>query len=223
MSNTDSGNTGKGITGNGDDTNNGSNSHNRRAQLLGSKQASIFKVKQQYRQLTGRVVEQEQKNAAKENMRPAKTTSKAVSFAELVQCACFPLTKKSVMVKKTIESNLALLTQYEWILRKMSIAHSLEQVAASTEIKLLSRTTEQFDLQIKRDKSNSKQAQVLLRLNNVNDAAYPKGVFLHCVAEEKFAVIHFANVLDGQAQIIVEEESATFSLLTSANTKLYLC
>jgi hypothetical protein len=41
--------------------------------------------------------------------------------------------------------------------------------------------------------------------------------------KNQFKVLHFENVLDGRAQIIIEKDSATYHLITSPNTKLYLC
>ena len=216
-------NNGSGTTGGGDNANDDSNNRMTNSQSVDAKKAFIYAVKQQYRQIAGHISERDKGHSDTLDAKRAEQSLNSISFADLVQCACFPATKKSKSLKNEIQCNLGLMTQYEWIVRRMSIAASLEQVAASTESKLLSRTTEQFDLQIKPDKSNSKQAQLLLSMLNTTDANYPKGVFLHCVSEESFEVIHFANVLDGQAQIIVEEESSTFQLLTSPNTKLYLC
>jgi hypothetical protein len=194
---------------NGGASNGNSSDKNKMNVPMDSKQAIVFAAKQQYRQLTRRSLE------------PAAS----VSFSELVQCACFPLAAKSRKLMPVISNDLSLYTQYEWILRKMNIAQSLEQVAASSELKQMSRSTEKFDLQIKPDKSNSRQAHLLLSLkeSNARDTAYPKGIFLHCVAKNEFELLHFENVLDGQAQLIIEKESRTFELLSSANTKLYLC
>lgn len=201
------------------------------------KEAFIFVVKQQYRQLTRIPNEAETEASAESELKTQAapielttlieqaTPTKKMSFAELVQCACFPLAAKSKSRMLDVISNTSLYTHYEWILAKMSIAQSLEQVAASTSTTLLSRSTDKFDLQIKPDKSNSAQAHLLLSLKHTNASAtdYPKGVFLHCVADTGFEVVHFENVLDQQAQIMIEQGSRTFELVTNPNTKLYLC
>ncbi len=124
-----------------------------------------------------------------------------------------------------IKRDVSLYAQYGWILEKMSFASSGEQVAASTDSNIMSRTTDYFDFQIKPDSSNTEQVHLLLSLKQpqANNSTYAKGVFLHCMLNDEFMVLHFANVLDGQAQIIIEKDSETYHLITSPNTKLYLC
>ena len=202
---------------------NGSSKHKRHD--VDAKQSSIFVIRQQYRQLTRRTSETQIEENAALNVQAMTSQKQRVSFAELVQCACFPMAKKSKNLMLVIAKNVSLYTQYEWILQRMSIAVSGEQVAASTDQKVLSRTTDNFDLKIKPDKSNNTQAHVLLSLkeSQIGHSAYSKGIFLHCMQGDSFKVIHFENVLDGQAQIVIAEDSDTYDLLTSPNTKLYLC
>ncbi len=189
------------------------------------KQSSIFVIRQQYRELTRRVSEAQVNENSAHNVQAMTSQKQRISFAELVQCACFPMAKKSKQLMLFITKNASLYTQYEWILQRMSIAVSGEQVAASTGQQVLSRTTDNFDLKIKPDKSNNTHVHVLLSLkqSQIGHSAYSKGIFLHCMLGDSFKVIHFENVLDGQAQIVIAEDSDTYDLLTSPNTKLYLC
>lgn len=202
---------------------NGSSGHKR--DDIDAKQSSIFVIRQQYRQLTHRASEAQVEENSALNVQAMTSQKQRISFAELVQCACFPMAKKSKQLMLVIAKNVSLYTQYEWILRRMSIAISGEQVAASTDQKILSRTTDNFDLQIKPDKSNNTHMHVLLSLkqSQIRHSAYSKGIFLHCMQGDSFKVIHFENVLDGQAQIVIVDDSDTYDLLTSPNTKLYLC
>lgn len=188
-------------------------------------QSSIFVIRQQYRQLTRSASESQVEENSALNAKTIQTPEKTVSFAELVQCACFPMSKRSKQLMLVITKNVSLFTQYEWILKKMCIALSAEQVAAGTNEQVMSRTNDDFDLQIKPDKSNNTQVHVLLSLTPMKSAhsVYSKGIFLHCMQGDLFKVIHFENVMDGQAQIVIEQDSATYNLITSPNTKLYLC
>jgi hypothetical protein len=192
---------------------------------IDSKQSSIFVIRQQYRQLMRRASETQAEANSALNVQAMTSQKQRVSFAELVQCACFPMAKKSKQLMLVIAKNGSLYTQYEWILQRMSIAVSGEQVAASTDQQVLSRTTEFFDLQIKPDKSNNTHVHVLLSLKQlqIGHSAYSKGIFLHCMQGDSFKVIHFEHVLDGQAQIVITEDSETYDLITSPNTTLYLC
>jgi hypothetical protein len=192
---------------------------------LDPKQAAIFNVKQQYKRLTGVApVAQVSVNGEGEEQVIALLTRR-IPFAELVRCACFPFSTKSQKLMPVIKSNASLYTQYEWVLGKISFASSGEQVAASSDSQIMSRTTAHFDFQIKPDKSNNKQVYLLLSLKQTqaNTSLYDKGVFLHCMLKNQFKVLHFEFVLDAQAQIIIEKDSATYHLITSPNTKLYLC
>jgi hypothetical protein len=188
-------------------------------------QSSIFVIRQQYRQLTRSALETQVEENAAFNAQTVRASKKRVSFAELVQCACFPMSKKSKQLMLVIVKNVSLFTQYEWILQRMSIAISAEQVAASSNEQVMSRTNDNFDLQIKPDKSNNTQVHVLLSLKSMQSghSAYSKGIFLHCMQGDLFKVIHFENIMDGQAQIVIEQDSAMYNLITSPNTKLYLC
>lgn len=192
---------------------------------LERKQAAIFEVKQQYKCLTGGApIAQVSENGEGDKLVISLATRR-ISFAELVRCACFPFATKSQKLMSVIKSNASLYTQYEWVLSKLSFASSGEQVAASSDSQIMSRTTEYFDFQIRPDRSNNKQVHLLLSLKQTqaNTSLYVKGVFLHCMLKNQFKVLHFENVLDGQAQIIIEKDSATYHLITSPNTKLYLC
>lgn len=177
-----------------------------------SKVACLFAVKQQYRQLNV-------------SLNRTERAAKKYSFAQLVQCACFPLLDKSRQVLIDINADSNLSTQYEWILGKMSFAASFEQVAATSENRVMSRTTSAFELEVKVDKSNNKQAHLLLNLRqtSTSDPDYAKGVFLHCVADGALTVLHFEHVIDRRAQIMIELHSAAFELVTSPSSKLYLC
>ncbi|PKI02246.1 hypothetical protein [Glaciecola sp. 33A] len=192
---------------------------------LDSKQAAIFKVKQQYKCLTGGAPVAQVSEDGEGDKPIISLATRRISFAELVRCACFPFATKSQKLMPVIKSNVSLYTQYEWVLGKLSFASSGEQVAASSDSRIMSRTTEYFDFQIRPDKSNSKQVHLLLSLKQTqaNTSLYVKGVFLHCMLKNQFKVLHFENVLDGRAQIIIEKDSATYHLITSPNTKLYLC
>jgi len=188
-------------------------------------QSSIFVIRQQYRQLKRSALDNQVEENSAANAKSIRGPNKRVSFAELVQCACFPSSSRSKQLMLVIAKNVSLFTQYEWILQRMSIAVSAEQVAASTNEQVMSRTNDNFDLQIKPDKSNNTQAHVLLSLKTMQSghSAYSKGIFLHCMQGDLFKVIHFENVMDGQAQIVIEQDSAAYNLITSPNTKLYLC
>ena len=180
--------------------------------LARSQHAFVYIVRQQYRQLSS-------------FSREKRQHVRKVSFAELVQCACFPLLEKSRKIISEVQADAGLYAQYEWILHKMSFALSLEQVAASTDSQVMSRTTNEFELQVKTDRSNNNQAHLVLRLKqeNLASSAYAKGVFLHCLAGGELTVIHFENVIEGQAQTIVELTSSAYKLVTCPNSKLYLC
>jgi hypothetical protein len=201
------------------------NNEVRKIPPLDRKQAAIFKVKQQYKYLTGGVpLAQVSVNGEGDEL-TISSANRRISFAELVRCACFPFAAKSQKLMLVIKSNASLHTQYEWVLGKLSFASSDEQVAASSDSQIMSRTTEYFDFQIRPDKSNNKQVHLLLSLKQTqaNSSLYVKGVFLHCMLKNQFKVLHFQNVLDGRAQIIIEKDSATYHLITSPNAKLYLC
>lgn len=202
---------------------NGSSGHKRHD--VDAKGCSIFVIRQQYRQLTYRASDVQVEENSALNLQAMTSQKRRISFAELVQCACFPMAKKSKQLMLVIAKNVSLYTQYEWILQRMSIAVSGEQVAASTDQQVMSRTTDNFDLKIKPDKSNNTHVHVLLSLkqSQIRHSAYSKGIFLHCMQGDSFKVIHFENVLDGQAQIVIAENSDTYELITSPNTKLYLC
>jgi hypothetical protein len=192
---------------------------------LDPRQASVFVIKQQYKRLTNGAFVTDVSATLEGHKKGIPLRTRRISFAELVHCACFPFATKSQKLMHVIKKEVSLYTQYEWILEKVSFASSSEQVAASTASKIMSRTTDYFDFQIKPDNSNVAQVHLLLSLKQAqeNDLAYAKGVFLHCILNDEFKVLHFENVLDGQAQIIIEKDSATYHLITSPNTKLYLC
>jgi hypothetical protein len=195
------------------------------AVALDPRQSAVFVVKQQYKQLAHGAFVTQASETLKSDKKAVSLQTRRISFAELVHCACFPFATKSQKRMHVIKRDISLYTQYEWILEKVSFASSSEQVAASTDSKIMSRTTDYFDFQIKPDNSNTEQVHLLLSLKQVqeNNSTYAKGVFLHCMLKDEFKVLHFANVLDGQAQIIIEKDSETYHLITSPNTKLYLC
>lgn len=192
---------------------------------IDASQFAIFVRRQQYRQLTRHAALTRADEKHKLTVQAKNSMQQRVSFAELVQCACFPLAKTSKQLMLVIVKSVSLYAQYEWILKRMSIAASVEQVAASTSQRIMFRTTDKFDLQIKPDKSNNTHVLVLLSLKQLQNAnsAYSQGIFLHCIQGDLFKVIHFEHVLDGQAQIVITQESAVYDLITSLNTKLYLC
>lgn len=200
-------------------------------QPIERKKLSIFTVKQQYRGLTSELLDVSRASGARThvasiaNAPTESNITEKLSFNELVRCACFPFNEGSQQLMKAITMNTNLLVQYEWIIRKMSFACSAEQVAASSEKQVFERTTDAFTLQIKTDNSNSKQAYLLLSLRQakVEEEDKLKGVFLHCMMEHQFHVISFENILDGQAQIMIEKESKAYELLTHPNAKIYLC
>jgi hypothetical protein len=195
------------------------------AVALDPRQSAVFVVKQQYKQLAHGAFVTQASETLKSDKKAVSLQTRRISFAELVHCACFPFATKSQKRMHVIKRDISLYTQYEWILEKVSFASSSEQVAASTDSKIMSRTTDYFDFQIKPDNSNTEQVHLLLSLKQVQEknSTYAKGVFLHCMLKDEFKVLHFANVLDGQAQIIIEKDSETYHLITSPNTKLYLC
>jgi len=215
----------RGIANDGTNDTGGKNSGATEIPALDPRQAAIFVVKQQYKQLNYNASVIQGRLSLKGEEPAISLQTRHISFAELVHCACFPFATKSQKLMHTIKKDVSLYTQYEWILGKVSFASSGEQVAASSASAIMSRTTDYFDFQIKPDQSNHRQVYLVLSLKQVQekDSAYAKGVFLHCILEGEFKVLHFENILDGQAQIIIETDSDTYHLITSPNTKLYLC
>lgn len=176
-------------------------------------QMSMFVVKQQYRGLTNR------------ELTSASSKKRFLSFSDLVHCACFPDAISNQKAMQEVVKTPNLLLQYEWILKKMSIAFEQAQVAASSDKLVTARANEQFTLEIKSDSSNKQQAYLLLSLEpSVFDKLKNEnGLFLHCILKDDFKVVHFKHLIDGQAQIVLEKSGTLFAMLSNVNTKMYLC
>jgi hypothetical protein len=176
-------------------------------------QMSIFAVKQQVRGLTNKKREE------------GDNKQRAVSFNDLVHCACFPESISNQKAMKEIGRCPSLLLQYEWVLQKMSVAFDEAQVAASSDKLITKRNTEQFTLEIKPDNSNHEQVYLLLSLeaSMIESSEYENGLFLNCILNDELTVVCFKHVIDGQAQIVLEKNGKIFTMLSDANTKLYLC
>jgi hypothetical protein len=176
-------------------------------------QMSMFVVKQQYRGLTDR------------ELASASSKKRLLSFNDLVHCACFPNVISNQKAMQEVVKDPSLLLQYEWILKRMSIAVEQAQVAASSDNLVSNRSNEQFTLEIKPDSSNKQQAYLLLSLepSAFKSSKNENGLFLHCILKDDFKVIHFKHLIDGQAQIVLEKSGNLYAMLSNVNTKMYLC
>lgn len=151
----------------------------------------------------------------------AKTQTKRPLFNDLVYCACRPNANPAKKTLDLINQNADLAQQFARVLRSLSLARSGAQVAASSQSDIEERSNDKFELRIKQDRLNTKQAYILLKLKS-DLPNTEQGLYLHLLRDNQFFVLHFPELFDNKTQVVIDKSSQIYALLCHAETQIFI-
>ncbi|MBF7073065.1 hypothetical protein ISG33_06595 [Glaciecola sp. MH2013] len=153
------------------------------------------------------------------------SSNQKLLFNDLVFCAQLPGTERAKEILKTINTNLALRSQYIRVLEQLCWDDSAKQVSASTSDLITQRDSARFSLRLKPDPINPDQVYVLLTLKMHDSdvsSSMEHGVFLHLLLDKQFTVFHFPKPIEGTAQKLIEKQSRLYTVLSHPDTHMFL-
>lgn len=116
------------------------------------------------------------------------TTIQRLSFNDIVNCAKAPHLSASVSAMGIINQSLDYRRKYRFVLMQISQLQSPRQVAASSSVAAVKRTTDDFIIEV--DSLDVDGVWLILTLANMSIDDVPETqMFLHCEAEQKIHVL----------------------------------
>lgn len=128
----------------------------------------------------------------------------------------------TLKIELAIKQNLNTRNQYLMLLEQYQFSISGYQAAASSEHDLNERFGEGFTLKFKATKKHVDQIYVILMIEHSAAHHQTDEIILHCQLNEQVKRVQFPNLIDGRSQLILEQESPEYQLLSNANAKIFL-
>ncbi|PAJ75171.1 hypothetical protein CJF42_06685 [Pseudoalteromonas sp. NBT06-2] len=128
----------------------------------------------------------------------------------------------TLKVELAIKQKLNIRKQYLQLLEQYQFSISDYQAAASSEHDLNERFGEGFNLKFKATKKHVDQIYVILMIEHSAEHHQSDEVILHCQLNKQFKRVQFPNLIDGKSQLILEQDSKEYQLLSDPNAKIFL-
>ena len=129
---------------------------------------------------------------------------------------------RAPLLMKKINADLSLRKLYMQLINKLQFAESGLQTAASSNERLTERVSDYFSLKFKRDNNSPSQIYVILTITHPGEHHLNKDINLHITTDSHVDYLSFPLLIDGQSQLLMEENDQYFKLLTDDNSHLYL-
>lgn len=154
------------------------------------------------------------------------TKQPALVFNDIVQLVTgnkvFNQEGKVADMMARINQSLTSRRIYQQLLQQFKFAESGLQAAASTGDALQSRSNDQFSLKFKRDNKYPMQVYVILTIAHPRQHHNNNMVALHLTNHDRAECVLFHPLIDGNSQLLMDDDHYLFKLLTDAQSRLYL-
>ncbi|WP_395342755.1 hypothetical protein PN836_001750 [Ningiella sp. W23] len=162
---------------------------------------------------------------------PNTELAATLSFSDIVDCVCNPLSETSQNRLKLINTNLDYRRKYRFVVKQVAAFESPEQLAASTKEQIMSRQQDGFAIVV--DDMGDGNVMVMLSLANFadsssditeNDGATKRSqkAHIHCEGQQNIEIIHMHLDDQGRYIAVLEQHSPAASLLVKSDTHLYV-
>lgn len=148
-----------------------------------------------------------------------------ISMQAIVNAVVYPYTQASQQTLKLVNTSAQYVNWYQLILAAYTSLHSPMQVAASSvqnETFLVHRQGRGFTLKVLQEAPSHNEAYIILNLESLSPSQQEKGIFMHCMWEEKFYVIPFGLPTKKEIQILISTNDKAFSAIANTESHLYL-
>lgn len=149
----------------------------------------------------------------------------ALSMQAIVSAIVYPDLAQSKKTLCRVNTSVKYVNWYRLILANYTSMQSAAQVAASSvqsDKVLIERQGRGFSLKVTQEALVSKDAFLIVSLDDVTCETLEKGIFLHCVWEQKFHVIPFGASTKHKFQALINKQDKAFSAIVNSESHLYL-
>ena len=146
-------------------------------------------------------------------------------FNDIVKTVCLPHLASSKANLEKINLSTQLMTQYLWVLNKISLSISQPQAAASSAFEAVAedlvRRTDKFELKVCATDDDQK-VSVSINVHHSTATQSQVGCHLHLLLNNKCAVLSFNALKDNQSELLLNKGTQEYECLINEETKIHL-
>jgi hypothetical protein len=157
-----------------------------------------------------------------------QTSNQRLSFTDIVSCVRCPDLPRSIRTLTIVNQRLDYRRKYRFILLQMSTLQSPQQVAASSNERLLQRNEAQFSIQIiENDKpirglKEDASVKIVLTLSESTEHNMRERAYLHCETDSKIEVVECQAGGGDRFSAVLSHDDLRMVALSDVNSHMYV-